>query len=710
MIWAAIRVPTTSEYRGEMSLGYRIRPILKMVAACLSEYRLLIFFAASIAWLELIYRLWSFKGLSADYLFPVLFSVSAGTALFLLASLFTGKVNRIVAVSFSLLLFLLYAVQLVYFSIFQTPLSLFSLTGAGDALQFRDIIASSILKNTFAILLLLVPAAILLAFKTKFRFKRMKPRALSYIFIFFIAVHTFSIICVYLTGDSVISQRMLYYKASSPTLSVNKLGLLTTMRLDLMNLVSGAGDGAGNVAAGNDGVDSEVTGESVQVFAEDPDATPEPGDAVLEPADTAAQVEDIIEDIPVKTLNIMDIDFDALAANEKDPVLKGMHKYFSTVPPTKTNEYTGLFRGCNLILITAEAFSPYAVSPELTPTLYKMSKEGFVFNNFYNPIWGVSTSDGEYVACTGLIPKSGVWSFARSGSNYMPFVMGNQLKKLGYPVKAYHDHTYTYYKRNISHPNMGYDYKGVGNGLEVEKTWPESDLEMIEVTSGDFISTQPFHNYYMTVSGHMNYNFSGNYMAKKNKARVEGLSLSDTSKAYIACNLELEDAMKMLLEKLEAAGIAEKTVIALSPDHYPYGLPRENLDELAGHKVENNFELYKSTFILYKKGMEPVIIDKPCSSLDINPTLSNLFGLEYDSRLLMGRDILSDSPPLVIFSNYSWITDRAKFDAAANKTTFTDGTQKDAEYVRAINKTVADKFRYSAKILDTDYYGKVIVR
>jgi lipoteichoic acid synthase len=321
----------------------------------------------------------------------------------------------------------------------------------------------------------------------------------------------------------------------------------------------------------------------------------------------------------------------------------------------------------------------------------------------------VSTSDGEYVACTGLIPKSGVWSFARSAENYLPFVMGNQFKKLGYPAKAYHDHSYSYYKRNISHRNMGYDYKAVGNGLEVKKTWPESDLEMIDVTAGEYIGQQPFHTYYMTVSGHLEYNFGGgNYIAKKNKDLVAGLALSDPSKAYIAGNLELEFAMKALIDKLEAAGIADKTVIAISPDHYPYGLPRECIDELAGHKVENNFELYKSTFILWKKGMEPVLVDKPCSSLDINPTLSNLFGLEYDSRLLMGSDILSDTPAMVVFSNRSWITDRVKYNSVTNTAVFADGTEKDTDYIDAVDKVVDDKFKYSAKILDMDYYKHVI--
>jgi phosphoglycerol transferase MdoB-like AlkP superfamily enzyme len=457
---------------------------------------------------------------------------------------------------------------------------------------------------------------------------------------------------------------------------VLKLGLLTTTRLDLQRLVFGSPQ--------NDFVEEE----SIEVV----------------------HVQSVIpeEVAPEETFNTMNIDFDTLISNEKNEVKLDMHKYFAATKPTNQNEYTGVFKGDNLILITAEAFSPYAISPELTPTLYKMSTQGFVFKNFYNPIWGVSTSDGEYVACTGLIPKTGIWSFYRSGRNDMPFALGNQFKKLGYKAKAYHNHTYTYYKREISHPNMGYDFKAVGNGLEISKTWPESDLEMIEATAEEYIGQQPFHTYYMTVSGHMMYNFDGNYMAKKNKAFTEHLTYSDEAKAYIACNLELEFAMKALIDKLEAAGIADKTVIAISPDHYPYGLSRAAIDELAGHKLEGNFELYKSTFILWKKGMEPIIVEEPCSSLDINPTISNLFGLAYDSRLMMGGDILSDKSPLVIFSNNSWITDVAKYNSLTNTAISIEGSSADVDYVNEMNKIVAKKVRYSAKILETDYYNCVI--
>ena len=706
-----------------------------ILSAFINEYWLLCFFILLVAYMELLYRVWIFRDLSFDYFFALIFAVSGGTAIYILVSLFPLKFVKKAAAAATLAITIVYGVQLIYYCIFRTPFSLISLGAAGDAVQFWDIVVEALLKNAPAVILLFVPFIIELVFGKYHVPKEKKQLELSIVLAFCIISYSSSVVCVALTGDGPTSQNTLYFDAFSPELSVNRLGVFTTIRLDVERLASGmlqdafsdstyaaenskdgtfdgsdadgsvtdpvnsAGEGTGTADGNTDGSTGGAVGnQSGEGTGEHDPEQSEESDPVV-PEDPAE---------PVKPYNIMDIDFESLLASGEEDPLYPMHKYFSTVEPTATNEYTGMFKGCNLIMLTAEGFSPYAVSPELTPTLYKMINEGFVFKNFYNPVWWVSTSDGEYVACTGLIPKSGVWSMAKSGSNYMPFAMGNQLRQLGYTTKAYHNHTYTYYKRDVSHPNLGYDYKGVGNGLEVKKSWPESDLEMIDVTFEEYAGQQPFHTYYMTVSGHMNYNFFGNHMASKNKKYVDHLPYSDESKAYIACNLELEFAMKSLMDKLEAAGIAENTVIVLSPDHYPYGLESEKLNELAGHEVESNFELYKSTLIIYKKGMEPVIVEKPCASLDIIPTVSNLLGLDYDSRLLMGRDILSSTPPLVIFSNRSWITDRAMYNSQKNNVTFLDGTEEDKDYVKSVNKIVADKFKYSTKILETDYYGKVL--
>ena len=253
---------------------------------------------------------------------------------------------------------------------------------------------------------------------------------------------------------------------------------------------------------------------------------------------------------------------------------------------------------------------------------------------------------------------------------------------------------------------MGYIYKGVGNGLILENyTWPNSDLEMMKSTMDEYIQDEPFHAYYMTVSGHLRYNFYGNYIAVKNKSLVDNLPYNEEGRAYLATQIELDRALEYILERLEQAGIAEKTLIVLSADHYPYGLEKENLDNLAGHIVEQNFELYRNSLIIYAKGMKPETIDAPCSSLDIIPTLSNLLGLEFDSRILMGNDIFSDRKPLVIFNNKSFITDIGRYNAVTRVFTTDVKSINEEEYVDEISEIIDRKFYYSAKILERDYYS-----
>ena len=366
----------------------------------------------------------------------------------------------------------------------------------------------------------------------------------------------------------------------------------------------------------------------------------------------------------------------------------------------------------NLIVLCCESFSSLAIDEKLTPTLYKLATEGFEFTNFYVPLWGTSTTDGEYTASMSLIPKTGVWSHRESAENYLPFCLGNQFNDIGYGVYAYHNHDYRYYDRQITYPAMGYDkYKGKDGGyeggLDIAAYWPESDLEMIKETVDEYVNDDKFHTYYMTVSGHAAYTYYGNYMAYKNKEYVEDLGLSEGASAYLACNLELEFAMEYLLSSLEKAGKLENTVIVMYSDHYPYALGKEAIDELAGHEVESAFELYKSTFVIWKYGMEHTVVDKVCSSIDVLPTISNLFGLEYDSRLLMGSDIFAPEGNVVILSNRSWITDIASYNAVTGKVTSFTGAEISDEYVDTVNVIVKQKFVYSVKILENDYWGVV---
>ncbi len=639
------------------------------------------FFPLSIIYCEFWLRLFSgARFFNFGIITVVLFSIFFG----LIAQLLSFNKNTGLII-IQTVLSLWYGTQTVYHNIFGTYMILYSLKGAEQITESEMLgqAFSAFLKSLWQILILFLPLVVLIIGIKKFKSRRKTTKRQK-------------IMLTSLTASVLIFTILLrlvvpYYRDRNAIFQIDRSvsynGLLYTEILDF----------GYNILGIDNGYELDNNAEN--------EITPEQEPTKYEP-------------------NVMSIDFETLASQETDKTVKSLHEYFASRTPTDKNEYTGMFEGYNLVQVTAEGFSHLAIDKNLTPTLYKMQNEGFNFTNFYTPIWGVSTSDGEYAATIGLIPKGGIWSYFTSGKNniFFPFTMPQQFLNDGVStVRAYHNHTYTYYSRHISHKNLGFIYKGMGNGLEsvVKKQWPESDFEMLKGTTGEYVGSERFMTYYMTVSGHLNYTFVGNSMAARHKDKVKDLNLSNNAKAYLACNIELDLAMQNLLEALEKAGVAEKTVIVITPDHYPYGLEdKENInvyhyfDELAGHKIDSDFELYKSSLIIYAKGMKPVTVDKYCSSIDIIPTLNNLFGFEYDSRLLPGNDILSTASPLVVFNNHSFITEKGTYNSVTGEFTLFEGQtiEDEKEYVASMRKVVNNKFKISAQILDTNYYSKVVNR
>ena len=406
------------------------------------------------------------------------------------------------------------------------------------------------------------------------------------------------------------------------------------------------------------------------------------------------------------------IDFTALADSADSDILKATDEYLANVTPTRKNNYTGLLKDYNLITICAESFCPWFISEELTPTLYKLSHTGIIFQNYYGTFQSVTTN-GEYTMCMGLYPDMSRTktdsSFNVAGTNYLPFCLGNALKDMGYQTWAYHDYIGDFYNRNITHANMGYTFKAADSGLDVKIDWPSSDLEMMEASVDDYINSgEPFHAYYMTFSGHYQYNWD-NAMSAKNRDAVKDLPYSEPVKAYIACNLELEYALEYLMQRLEEAGVADKTCIALTNDHYPYGLTEAEYNELAGQTLDTTFEKYRNSFICYVPGLsENIVVDEYCSTADILPTLLNLFGVDYDSRLLAGTDVLSSGLHVAVLSDKSFLTKTFRYDAGTETVIPADeNTTVSDELAEAYRLYVDSRFQLSGNILNSDYYAHV---
>lgn len=571
---------------------------------------------------------------------------------------------------------LLYGSQIVYHFIFGTLYSVAMVSQGGEAMTnfWRELLAA--MGDHFPWLIaLLVPLALRIFLRKGLKGEL---RAKGRIVLLALAVALFALTRADIrqTGTEMFSDEDYYRSGEIATnQNVQRFGLLTTIRLELTRHAK--------TEEQDYYIPEETQGEN--------------------PAQEPAEVK----------YNVMNIDFDALNAMTEDKKLLAINDYCSKVTGTNQNEYTGMLKDYNLIVMCAESFSPAAIDKDLTPNLYKLTQQGIIFNNYYNTFPN-TTTDGEYALMQGLYPDAGrskaVSSLYASRNSYLPFTLGNVFQsQRGVESFGYHNYRGSYYGRSESHPNMGYTMKFAGDGMTFTTNWPASDLEMMEQSVDDYIGKEPFHAYYMTFSGHYKYDIGTNEMAKRNWDQVKDLPYSSNAiKAYLSCNIEFDKAIGYLMERLEQAGVADRTAIVIAGDHFPYGLKDSEYAELIGHDIDG-FSKFKSTLIFWVGGLEKnIVVDEYCCNVDVLPTILNLWGFEYDSRLLAGTDVFSDGTHAAVLVDKSFLTDKVWFNASTGEIRYQVPESEIPEgYLENMNQLIATRFSISADILNTAYYNFV---
>ncbi len=656
--------------------------LLKQLTPCLL-FPLLLFYY------EIVFHFSTVGGFSLGLLFIFLFSISYGGIFYLLATLFKNKkVNMIITATLILLTAIPFLVEYFIYRQFKVFYDISTITGgAADAMTgftadiFRLIFSWD---GFFKITLFLLPFILYVVIGRKqIPARRSFAILRGLTAISMVACYLLSLGCIALSPV----HRRAYSEEYNYQSAVDHFGLLSGLRMDVRELWFG-----------------QENDNFTNVTPQEPSEPDQPqGDQPPAPI--------------VFTPNVMEFDWDALGSSASNAI-KQLDTYVQSLTPSLKNEYTGLFKGKNLIMITAEAFTAEVIDPVLTPTLYRLANKGIQFTDYYQPA-SAGTTGGEYQNIFGMMPTLGGKSFKKTTTYNNYFTIGNQLNRLGYYGQAFHNNTHTYYNRHQTHINLGYSagYIGYGNGMEayVQKKWPQSDYEMFVGTLPTYIDKQPFNVYYMTVSGHSGYSRSGNSMTKRHWDRVAHLEYSDEVKGYLAANLELEDAMAYVVAELENKGIADDTVICISTDHFPYGLDSGAslgnmplLSELYGYSVTNYMQRDHSRLILWSGCLEdkdPIVVDTPTFSLDILPTLSNLFGTEFDSRLMPGRDVFSDQEALVFNSAYDWKTEYGTYIAASGKFIPADESVELPDgYVKRIRTIVKNKMTYCQGVLNNNYF------
>ncbi len=662
--------------KGIDSVKFSLKSIEKLNPNILDQWghkvKMLLYYVLLFVFLEFALQLVVYGSVS-NVIAHLLFACISGCVLFVLSSLFPDKVNKIMSIALVTLLVVYYEVQFVYYMIFKSfmPISQTFMGGAAVG-NFAPQIVFAITQNLlgFIVLLLPLPATVLMLNSERIKALRLKPIQVPVSVLATGVLFTFTMTVLMFTNTSPASAyAILSNRTVSTEASVKTLGLAATTIHETSSYF--------------------VKGDTTPVFY-----------------DTT------LDDLNNEHLerNMDELDFTVSDDEEIDKNIRLISEHLGTVSATAKNEYTGIAEGYNVVTLCAEAFNPLVIDPEMTPTLYKLANSGFVFNNFYNSFRN-TTTNGEYAFCMGLLPDfshNKIEScFNESADNYLPFCLGNALKEKGYQTYAYHNYYGSFYDRYITHPNMGYEFKSVGMGLELPASNPYSDHDMMVASMHDYInSDEPFHAYYMTYSGHYQYDWN-NDMSAKHRDKVAHLPYSEAVQAYLACNLEVEYALEALMDELKKAGKADNTMIVLTADHYPYGLNNEDFLQLAGEDVDMSFECYRNSFICYVPGFdEPVQVDEYCSSIDILPTVLNLLGVDYDSRLLAGKDVFSDAPHMAVLYDRSFITKDFRYNANSGELiTHDPAVTIDKVTLQNYLNYVSNTFTLSSAVLGTDYYG-----
>ncbi len=620
----------------------------------------------SLLYLDLIFNLFVYDTYLRSSLFNiVLFDMVNAAFITILTSLFNDKINKIITYVIYAVLIFWYGLYYVFYRVLLTPFSFVLFRQTDQILKFSKNVIISVLQNLHVILLFAVPIIIFIIFRKKIKYEKAKLKTLLIYFLVFIVAIGMYIGNILIQKRGIGSTYNLCYETNNVSLNIERLGVMGATYLDLKRAIFGFDEVIHTV-------DKEELDDDNEVFEYD--------------------------------YNTMDINFDK-GNNEI------INNFMKNETGSKQNKYTGMFKGKNLVFIVAESFSELAVSEEYTPTLYKLVHEGFDFENFYTSN-NLSTIGGEFQALTGLYADNEILSSWRGGWAYYPYGLGTVFKKEGYNTFAYHDNSAYFQDRNVYLGTQGFgNFMGCYNGLEKRincEQWPQSDVEMMNATVTDYIdSDKPFMTYYITVSGHFYYEFSENMMAQKNRDAVKELDYPEAVKGYIATQIELDHALESLMNKLEEAGKLDDTVFVLLADHYPYNLSIDNINVMSTYERDSLIEANSNNLIIYNSKMKTVKIDKVGMSIDVLPTVLNLFGIEYDSRVIMGKDILSTNEGIAIFKDKSWVTNKGTYYASTGK--FIAKSEDIPEgYVDKINKIVSNRVAISRMIVDNNYYKSVL--
>lgn len=359
---------------------------------------------------------------------------------------------------------------------------------------------------------------------------------------------------------------------------------------------------------------------------------------------------------------------------EDESELNFLENIYSDLNEHNANDYTGIFKGKNVIMLQLEGIDDWLLNEEDMPNLYNLMNNSICFDSHYSYYnGGGSTFNSELAVNTGFItPVSYVRNAYSFNTNLFIHSLANLLKAEGYSVNAFHMNTGEYYSRRINYLNWGYDnYYGLLDENEYSDLSYELDRELIlnkDFYDRMFNGDGPFMHYIITYTPHTPFNTTagiGKFLAEKiyTDGNIPDLSEEESARLFAG---ETDYFVGLLMEALEDSGHMEDTIIVAYADHYLYTLNDKTI--LDKYKETNTNLINHTPFFIWSNDIADIKENgdtqrdgvaihytKTNSQIDILPTVLNMLGIKFYDEYYIGSDILDNGyTGFAFFSDYSW--------------------------------------------------------
>jgi len=422
-------------------------------------------------------------------------------------------------------------------------------------------------------------------------------------------------------------------------------------------------------------------------------------------------LENVVKNQENRTRKFDDSKWEELIENETNETLNTLNKYFINNEISNINDYTGVFKDKNLIVIMLESTNDIIINEEDYPNFYKMYNEGWRWINNYSPRNSCSTGNNEMSGMIGLYSIYNTCTANKYKNNKYFQSIFNMFESDDYYTFSAHNYLEHYYDRRVIHTNMGSEiYYGVEDlGIEYSslyKNW-SSDEDFMESVLNilDGIDEEKnFMTWLTTVSSHQPYSYSSTE-GDKYLNLYEEMDIKMDLKRYKSKLKILDNALGILLDGLKEKGILDDTVIVMFGDHYPYGLSTDTINSVLDYDTNEDYEAERVPFVIYNTELESKSFRKYTSYINILPTLLNLFDVDYDPRLYVGNDLLSkEYESLVVFADGSWKNEVAYFNASTSEIEYFTDKEYTIDQLKEINNKIDMKMEMSSLAIKNNYF------